>query len=102
MHRVGDVPSALGAPLTECDRDQSLRENLAEILEITKDVFPGQVFVEDIQDPEYPETMYLVFHIVRDCPEDDVNKTIDREIEWHRRVREVYPDATCRFRLAVE
>lgn len=32
----------------------------------------------------------------------DINAIIDKEIEWHRAARRVFPQATCHFSLVID
>ena len=73
-----------------------------QLIEITNDLVPGEIRIENSIDPDYPETTHIVFHVTPAKKFDDVDAIIDREIQWHRRAREVFPEATCYFRLAID
>jgi hypothetical protein len=73
-----------------------------QLIEITNDLVPGEIRIENSIDPDYPETTHIVFHVTPVKKFDDVDSIIDSEIQWHRRAREVFPEATCYFRLALD
>lgn len=81
---------------------RSLSRCLRRLFEMTNDLVPGDVRVENHPDPDHPETVHLVFRVAALAGPNDAQATIDMELEWHRRARAILPDATCYFRLAIE
>ncbi|HQU43934.1 MAG TPA: hypothetical protein PK867_14040 [Pirellulales bacterium] len=81
---------------------EDLPRGLKQLIEMTNEVVPGPLRVENSVDPEYPDTTHVVFHVVPQNRLDDVHAVIDAEIEWHRRARAIFAEATCHFRLAIE
>jgi hypothetical protein len=75
---------------------------IRQLIEITNDLVPGKVSIENSVDPEYPETTHIIFRVDPEKKLDDVNAIIDKEIEWHRRARAIFPEATCYFRLLID
>ena len=60
----------------------------AEVLSITTELFPGDVSVRTLDDPEYPGDSYVVIDATASG---DVNEIEERRIEWHQRVRRFLP-----------
>jgi hypothetical protein len=59
----------------------------AQIVDITRDLFPGEVSAYLLDDPEFPQDGYLVFEAqARGTAED----AVERRLEWHRRVIQVH------------
>ncbi len=56
---------------------------LGDVIELTKELFPGVVMVDVVRDPEYPETRLTVIEAQTSEPAKEV---VDRQLEWHRRV----------------
>lgn len=58
-------------------------EGIYTIMDITREMFPGQVAVEIGHDPEWPEDRYITFIVeVRGEMKDFVAK----HLEWHDRI----------------
>jgi hypothetical protein len=60
----------------------------AEVLSITRDLFPGDVSVRTLDDPEYPGDSYVVIDATASG---DVKEIEGRRLEWHSRVRKFGP-----------
>lgn len=75
---------------------------LKQLVEMTNELIPGNLRVENSEDPEHPQTVCLVFHVSARDKFRDTDAVIDAEIEWHRRAHAIVPEATCYFRLAIE
>lgn len=88
------------------DRERYLSEAfprvLRQLLQVTNEILPGDVRIEDGTDPEYPKSPSIVFRVAPTTKPNDVNAVIDKEIEWHRAARKVYPQATCHFTLVID
>ena len=101
---VSDLRARLADQIA--DREQYLAEVLPGVLrqlvQVTNEILPGDIRVEDGTDPEYPNTPSIVFRVAPTMRPSDVNAVIDKEIEWHRAVRKVFPQATCHFSLVID
>lgn len=84
------------------DGSEELPDCLKRIIEMTHDLIPGEVRVDSSADPEHPDVACVVFRVAALNRFEDVSAVIDTEIEWHRRARAIFPEATCHFRLAIE
>jgi hypothetical protein len=84
------------------DDADALPRGLKQLIEMTNELVPGELRIENSVDPDYPETVCVVFRVIANEKLNDVNAIIDTEIEWHRRARSIYPEATCYFRLAID
>jgi hypothetical protein len=60
-----------------------------EIVQVTKDLFPGDVTIKASVDPEFPHEPFPVVHA---SAYGDIKEIEDRRIEWHIRVRKLSPD----------
>lgn len=72
--------------------------SLAEILQVTKDIFGGLVEVENGFDPDFPDEQWLVIIVEN---EGTTREILDREMDWHQRVLKVNPDYTSHVRLCI-
>ncbi len=59
---------------------------MADVIEITKELFPGDVSIEVIEDPEYPQTRFTA--IVAQ-PSGPIESIVSRRGEWHERVAQL-------------
>jgi hypothetical protein len=69
------------------------------------EVFGNCAGVELMHDPECPGESWYVFDVVDRIEGDDFKASIQRELRWHERLRELIPsiatDLTPDFRLSV-
>ena len=72
---------------------------LEELIDMTVAIFAGQVSVENSADPEYPETVNVVFRVCLDNKDMDIEDIIDRELVWYRQVAKIAPGAESRLRI---
>jgi hypothetical protein len=84
------------------DDSEALPRVLKQLIDMTNELVPGELHVENSVDPDHPETNCVVFRVNAQNKLDDTNAMIDKEIEWHRRARAIFPTATCHFRVAIE
>ncbi len=70
---------------------------IGRILDITTELFPGEVVVGNSADPEYPDDRFVVFTVGASGELDEI---LDRECEWLRRVAAGTAGAHA-FRLSV-
>jgi hypothetical protein len=59
---------------------------LADVIEITKELFPGDIMIDVVRDPEDPETRLTVIEAQAGGPPEGV---LNQGEEWHRRVAEL-------------
>ncbi len=72
-------------------------DTIGRILDITTELFPGEVAVGNSADPEFPDDRFVVFTVDASGELDEI---LDRECEWLRRVAAITP-GTHAFRLSV-
>lgn len=60
-----------------------------DVVRITKELFPGEVTIKLMNDPKYPADW---FHVVEAEASGEPHAVVQRQIEWHRRMREVSPE----------
>jgi hypothetical protein len=56
---------------------------LADVIEVTKELFPGDVMIDVVRDPEHAQTRLTVIEARASGSPESV---VDRGEEWHRRV----------------
>jgi hypothetical protein len=71
---------------------------LADVSQITRELFPGKCEFTSEFDPEYPDDRYVVVSVEATG---DPRNIVDRSCEWHQRVRNLSADLERRLRLAV-
>jgi hypothetical protein len=54
-----------------------------EIVRITQELFPGEVSIGVVDDPQNPQTR---LNVVKARATGPVEEVVDRRVEWHRRV----------------
>ena len=69
---------------------QGPRPKLGELekalVQITKELFPGEVSIRELDDPENPGDSYTVVEAKATGAVEDI---VDRRIQWHQRVAEL-------------
>ena len=83
-------------------RSEAIASVLQQLVDMTNELLPGDVLVENGADPEYPNTPSIVFRVTPKTRPHDTDAIIDKEIEWHRAARKIVPSATCHFSLAID
>ena len=73
-------------PVSEVPVD--LSNLLADVVCVTQELFPGQVSLQVMSDPEYPQERFTV---IEAQTSGDVPDVVDRRAEWHRRVTRLSP-----------
>jgi hypothetical protein len=71
---------------------------IADVLAITREMFPGKVEIELEHDRADPDDVMVVLNV---RSEGDVESVIDQQIEWHRRVDALEPRHSGQLRLNV-
>ena len=56
---------------------------MADVIEITKELFPGEVSIEVVEDPEYPQTRLTAIVAQASGP---IASIVSRRGEWHERI----------------
>jgi hypothetical protein len=54
-----------------------------QVLALTREIFPGEVRVYEVEDPEIPGNRYHVFEVSAEGP---VDEAMARDELWHRRL----------------
>ena len=78
--------------------EPSLADRFLKAIAIARDLFPGEVEIEDRVDPEVPDLRYVVVSV---HAKGDLEEIVDRQCEWHRRLDEVSDPAMRAVRLSV-
>lgn len=94
MQKTKSIPQ----PVLELADELGIGGSLYAILDVTQEMFPGPVIAETGYDPEWPEDRWITF-MVED--ESDFKESVQREIEWNRRVLEMVPDRARSVGLSV-
>lgn len=107
QREVGELRGELASLRSEQQRPRHedpevFARGLRQFIEMTNELIPGDVRVENSIDPEYPETVCVVFHVTAENKPNDVNALIAMEVEWHRRARAILPGATCHFCISID
>jgi hypothetical protein len=85
-------------PASELAAD--LSSLMADVVHVTKELFPGHVSVQVMTDPEYPQDRFTVIEAQASGQVVDV---VDRRAEWHRRVLGLSPSCSAlRLKLDVQ
>jgi hypothetical protein len=71
---------------------------LADVVRVTQELFPGQVSVHVMTDPEYPQDRFTV---IEAQASGNVVDVVDRRAEWHRRVARLSPSCAA-LRLTLD
>jgi hypothetical protein len=71
---------------------------MADVVRVTKELFPGHVSVQVMTDPEYPQDRFTVIEAQASGKVVDV---VDRRAEWHRRVLGLSPSCSA-LRLTLD
>jgi hypothetical protein len=78
--------------------DLGLSAGLADIRQITGQLFPGKCELTSEFDPEYPDDRYVVVNVEA---EGDPHSIVDRTCKWHELIRQLSGDLPGRLRLSV-
>jgi hypothetical protein len=71
------------SPVDDKGPARNITSLFAQVVDITRDLFPGAVSAELLDDPEYPQDRYMVFTAQFHGA---VEESVERQLEWHRRV----------------
>jgi hypothetical protein len=71
---------------------------MAEVREITQELFPGKCEFTNEYDPEYPDDRYVVVNVEATG---DPKEIVDLCCEWHERIRRLWPHLWDTLRLLV-
>jgi hypothetical protein len=67
---------------------------VAEVLKLTQEMFGGRAMVEHQHDPDFPESVFIVFNIAYAAEPPEI---VARHIEWHERVDKLVPGNSFRL-----
>jgi hypothetical protein len=71
---------------------------IEHVLALTREIFPGEVRVYEVEDPEIPGNRYHVFEVSTEGPVDEV---MARDELWHRRLCQLPNRSPGRYRLSI-
>lgn len=71
---------------------------MADVREITRELFPGKCEFTSEFDPEYPEDRYLVVNVEASGDPKDI---VARTCRWHERIRKLSANLPGNLRLSV-
>ena len=70
---------------------------MADVVRVTQELFPGDVSVQVMNDPEYPHDGFTV---IEARASGTIEEVVDRRAEWHKRVTRLSPHC-CTLRLTL-
>ncbi len=73
-------------------------ELVPHIIEVCKELFPGEVAVESMIDPSEPGDPWLSFGVVA---KGEIPAILKRELEWHERVFQLTSNHSGKYRLSI-
>lgn len=72
---------------------------LAEIVRMSRELFPGPVSAELMSDPDAPSESWTVLNVeFAGAP----HEIIKRQCEWHERLARQFPEAVSTVRLSID
>ena len=83
----------------ENDRQTALNSLLAEIVRMSRELFPGPLSVEVMSDPDAPGESWTVLNVESADAPQEIIKT---QCEWHERLARQFPDAVSTVRLSID
>ena len=69
-----------------------------DIVRITQELFPGEVSIEIMSDPEYPDDS---FHVVLAEATGEIRDIVARRVRWHRRIGELSSSLVLPISIAI-
>jgi hypothetical protein len=87
--------SAAGEPQTPDDAPHTL----AQVVQLTEQLFPGAVSVEVLNDPESPCETFIVLNVET---HGEPQELIERQCEWHERVAALANAEAGSYRLSID
>jgi hypothetical protein len=84
------VPPADAIPMDVIETAARLGvlQHLAQVIELTREIYGGFSGVSVSIDPEIPEATHIVFRVLVDC---SIEKALDMDLEWGRRLHKIIP-----------
>lgn len=89
---------ALSAP-EELRAPDSASHTLAQVVQLTEQLFPGAVSVELLTDLESPAETFIVLNVEA---RGEAQELIDRQCAWHERVAALASAAASSYRLSID
>lgn len=89
---------ALPSDVVVLAEEIGLGDRLYSVMDATREMYDGPISVAAAFDPESPEDRWITFYV-----EDgrEIQRSIDWQLEWHRRVFELIPDCPGTVCLSV-
>ena len=72
---------------------------LAEIVGMSRELFPGPVSAELMSDPDEPSESWTVLNVESAGAPHEI---IERQCEWHERLARQFPEAVSTVRLSID
>lgn len=89
MKKIVQKTATIPNDVIDLAAELGLEDRLDAILNITREMYPGNVSLETGCDPESPEDCWITFHVEDDR---ETQQSIDWQLEWRRRVFELVQD----------
>jgi hypothetical protein len=86
--RVQTLEERLDLNLATAAAPVDLPNLMADVVQITQELFPGEVSARVMSDPEYPQDRFTVIEAQASGPPEEV---VDRQLEWHWRILRLSP-----------
>jgi hypothetical protein len=96
--RLGAVESQLGKNGSAPSLPFDVAAVMADIRQITQEIFPGRFGFTYEHDPEYPDDQYLVVEVDATGTASEV---VERSHEWHDRIRHLSQELAQDLRLLI-
>ena len=91
----GNAPTAKGVVRASNSSPQAL----AQVVQLTEQLFPGRALVEVLSDPESPSEIFIVLNVEADG---EATQLIGRQCEWHERVAALAGSEASIYRLSID
>ena len=96
--RVQDLEERLESNYQRIEMPVDLSSLMVDVVRITQEIFPGQVSVCVMADPEYPRERFTA---IEAQTSGEVVDVVDRRAEWHKRMERLSP-ACAALRLTLD
>lgn len=79
--------------------DCGFADRMHGVLGISHEMFAGEISVETESDPEWPAEPYFAISVQASGTPKEL---LEREFQWHQRVRELVPESLNSLRLSIQ
>ena len=97
-HRIAPLESRLSNDGRRAVTVPDIHRLEADIVRITQEIFPGNVSIGFLHDPETPEES---FPVVEAEATGEIREIVTRRMAWHQRIRNLAPGLSLPISLAI-